>query len=167
MSYDPPIPQNQYKPYGDFGPVCDSLVPSRALPAAVLDTTNECSVDSDCPPGYICVNGRCVLEDQEYETLWDPPSENGGPSVKCKVRLLDDGSIEYYDCKADYLPDGVDPGEYDSECIKLNGKCYNFKKVTEVDLELPPFDDFTVLTLAQCNPFDPDINILSFRGFNI
>ena len=166
MSYDPPIPQNQYRPYGDFGPVCDSLVPSRALPAAVLDTTNECSVDADCPPGYICVNGRCVLEDQEYETIWDPPSEIGGPQVKCKVRLLDDGSIEYYDCKADYLPDGVDAGEYDSECIKLNGKCYNFKKVTEVDLELPPFDDFTVLTLAQCNPFDPDINIRPQTFYN-
>jgi hypothetical protein len=22
----------------------------------------ECSVDADCPPGYICIQGRCVPE---------------------------------------------------------------------------------------------------------
>jgi hypothetical protein len=165
MSYNPPIPQNQYRPYGDFGPICDSLVPSRALPSALLDP-NECGVDADCPQGFICVNGRCVPEDQEYEDLWLPPPEIGGAGTKCKVRLLDDGSIEYYDCKTDYDAPGVDPEEYTSECIKINGKCYNFYKETEVDLELPPFDDFEVLTLAKCNPFDPDINIRSQTFFN-
>ena len=166
MSYDPPIPQNQYRPYGDFGPVCDSLVPSRALPAPVFDQPDQCTVDSDCPPGFICVNGRCVPEDGEYEDIWIPPPEIGGPDVKCKVRLREDGSIEYYDCKADYVPDGVDPGEYDSSCIKLNGICYDFKKITEVDLELPPFEDFPIPTVRNCFPFDPDINIRPVTFFN-
>ena len=23
----------------------------------------SCSIDTDCPPGYICLNGRCVLKE--------------------------------------------------------------------------------------------------------
>ena len=161
MSYDPPIPQNQYRPYGDFGPVCDSLVPSRALPAAVLDTTNECSVDADCPPGFVCVNGRCVPEDQEYETIWDPPDEIGGPSVKCKVRLREDFSLEFYDCKPDGWHDkyGTTPEQYNSECILIGGICYDWARDADIDLTLPEFDDFEVPTISRCAQFDTDINI--------
>ncbi|HEY82372.1 MAG TPA: hypothetical protein G4O01_03670 [Dehalococcoidia bacterium] len=26
------------------------------------DVNRVCSVDADCPPGFVCVNGRCVPE---------------------------------------------------------------------------------------------------------
>jgi hypothetical protein len=24
------------------------------------ETSSTCRIDADCPPGYICINGRCV-----------------------------------------------------------------------------------------------------------
>lgn len=26
-----------------------------------IPSESICSVDSDCPPGYVCMNGRCIL----------------------------------------------------------------------------------------------------------
>ena len=38
-----------------IGGICVAL---RGKRIAVLDLT--CSVDADCPPGYLCENGHCV-----------------------------------------------------------------------------------------------------------
>lgn len=158
MSYDPPIPQNQYRPYGEFGPVCDSLVPQRELPRAITERDDECKIDSDCPEGFVCLNGRCVPEDRVFEKLWEPGSLQS-PGVKCKVRVKIDGSIEYYDCEVDLSGYDVGPGEFDSSCIKVDGVCLDFAGNANVDLTLPDFNDFPVADRFRCNKFDPDINI--------
>ena len=41
-----------YYPEGPMGPICDYQIDD--------DSRVGCSSDSDCPPGYVCVNGRCV-----------------------------------------------------------------------------------------------------------
>ena len=30
-----------------------------------------CTVDADCPPGYKCVNGKCVKEEEEKPFAWE------------------------------------------------------------------------------------------------
>jgi len=157
MSYNPPIPQNQYRPYGDFGPVCDSLVPSQALPE-LLTQINECNVDADCPPGFVCLNGRCVREEEVFEPVWNP-EDLPSPGVDCKVRLKEDGTIEYYDCKVDLGDYDVDLGAYDSSCILIDGVCYDWAAEAKVDLTLPEFTDFPIANPFACNKFDPDVNI--------
>lgn len=34
-----------------------------SLMATLSPPTMECSVDSDCPEGYVCVNGRCIKKE--------------------------------------------------------------------------------------------------------
>ena len=41
-----------YYPEGPMGPVCDYFIDDEGA--------RGCSSDADCPPGYICLNGRCV-----------------------------------------------------------------------------------------------------------
>ena len=41
-----------YYPEGPIGPICDYVTDD--------DVGRGCSSDADCPPGYICVDGRCV-----------------------------------------------------------------------------------------------------------
>lgn len=162
--YDPPQPLNQYRPNGNFGPVCDSLVPQYALSNAVLDGAGQqrCTVDSDCPAGYICVDGFCVPDDRVR--VW--PASDDWPEpvakVNCKERIAEDGTIEYYDCQVDmssYFDDIFNEGAYDSTCIPVDGQCYNWNRDSNIDLE---FDgDLTAPNASPyvCRPFDPDINI--------
>jgi hypothetical protein len=34
----------------------------RRAPAEVEGLNLACSIDADCPPGFVCVNGRCAPE---------------------------------------------------------------------------------------------------------
>lgn len=157
--YDPPQPLNQYRPYGDFGPVCDSLAPLFALPAAVLDGAAGCKVDADCPPGYICVNGVCVPDGRVR--VW-PPEGSGwpepSPRINCKERIRDDGTVEYYDCLVDVSDFGT-AEQYDSRCILVDGVCLNWQRNSYLDLQLPDPDPAPSPDPYICRPFDPDINI--------
>lgn len=40
------------------------------IPMGVEPPPMVCTVDADCPPGYICVDGKCVLEEEEKEFPW-------------------------------------------------------------------------------------------------
>lgn len=161
--YNPPQPLNQYRPQGNFGPVCDSLVPQYALADAVLDGAGRqrCTIDADCPEGYICVDGFCVPDDRVR--VW-PDGDWPEPVAKinCKERIAEDGTIEYYDCQVDMSSyfDGIfNEGAYDSTCIPVDGACYNWNRESNIDLR---FDgDLTAPDASPytCRPFDPDINI--------
>lgn len=42
----------------------------------------ECSIDADCPEGYVCVNGVCVLEEEvEKPFPWTPVAIGAGALV--------------------------------------------------------------------------------------
>lgn len=157
--YDPPQPLNQYRPYGDFGPVCDSLAPIFALPDAILDGAVGCTVDSDCPPGYICVNGVCVPDDRVR--VW-PPEGSGWPEptprINCRERIRDDGTVEYYDCLVD-TSDYASPEQYDNSCILVDGICLNWQRNSYLDLRIPDPGPAPTPDRNACRPFDPDINI--------
>lgn len=157
--YDPPQPLNQYRPYGDFGPVCDSLAPIYALPDVVLDGAVGCTVDADCPPGYICVNGVCVPDDRVR--VW-PPEGSGwpepSPRINCRERIRDDGTVEYYDCLVD-TSDYATAEQYDSRCILVDGICLNWQRNSYLDLEIPEPAPAPSPDRNACRPFDPDINI--------
>ncbi|MDO9579932.1 MAG: hypothetical protein Q7J06_05120, partial [Bacteroidales bacterium] len=38
-----------------------------SLTPAGIELPPECSVDSDCPEGYVCVGGKCILAGEEEE----------------------------------------------------------------------------------------------------
>ena len=114
-----------YYPEGPLGPICDYITDD--------DLRRGCSTDADCPPGYICVDGRCVPIGDGRQTTYGPVdygdieriTGGGVPALttrRCRVRTLADGTEEYYDCVDDFLtPIGIPTGypliepEYDWE----------------------------------------------------
>ena len=49
----------------------------------------ECAIDADCPAGYVCQNGVCVLaEEAEKEFPWVPVALIGGGVVLAAVTLI-------------------------------------------------------------------------------
>lgn len=43
----------------------------EVIPLGIEPPPLVCTVDADCPPGYVCVNGKCVLEEEvEKEFPW-------------------------------------------------------------------------------------------------
>ena len=89
-----------YFPVGPFGPICDldqpdDIIRRRGRPAQEEDD-DDGRIDT-FPP----------LDPDNWLPqfdLFDPPP----PWItnrKCKVRTLDDGSLEYYDCIYEYLSD--------------------------------------------------------------
>jgi len=147
-----------YYPVGPYGPICDYVAPGPS----------RCSVDADCPPGYVCKDGVCVpktevLVDDDFENIVDWAAESDQlpeywPSrVKCKK---DPNTGEYYDCVVEWDYDPNTTGYNGSTCLPApDGSCFNL----EVDL-LKDFgiedEFFTVLVGPQtCQPYAPDINI--------
>ena len=152
-----------YYPEGPIGPICDYVTDD--------DVGRGCSSDADCPPGYICVDGRCVpIGDGRLET-YGPVDygdierilDGGVPALttrRCRVRTLSDGTQEYYDCINELLtPIGIPPGypliepEYDWE----------YHSTTPWGLD----DDFNPITIGpyDCSPFEPDINIAPLKMY--
>ena len=87
-------------------PICDYQIDE--------EVGRGCSSDADCPPGYICVNGRCVPLGDGRQTTYGPVdygdieivTGGGVPALttrRCRVRTLADGTEEYYDCVDDFL----------------------------------------------------------------
>jgi Cys-rich repeat protein len=54
----------------------------------------QCTVDSDCPSGYVCVNGECVpegeVEDGEGEFPWVPVALLAGAAIVGVAAIKDD-----------------------------------------------------------------------------
>jgi len=137
-----------YYPVGPYGPICDYVAPE------VLTPTGGCKVDADCPPGFRCVDGKCVpIADDD--TIFDPPKNDPytrWPRVTCK---RDPVTKELYDCQAYWdTPLPVDPA---AATAALGAS--NWAKEGLVDFGIN--DKFFVVSVGpqSCQPYDPDINI--------
>lgn len=132
-----------YYPEGYFGPICDNLVSDadiaqRSRPALqvedpFVETLPELDLD------------YTDLSNIGFTSL--PPLING---KQCKKRILDDGTIEYYDCEWQFLSEIGDPVYPEPfEVLGVNER-------------------FTVPTITPdaCSPYDPDINIRPTLRFN-
>jgi hypothetical protein len=143
-----------YYPEGPIGPVCD-------LPGSIQGDFGNLPQDVieeilDLGDNRVVTYGPIVFPDLDFFM--------GGPVTtiltrRCKVRELEDGTIEYYDCKDVFNnPDGgsqwpLGPGGYDWETASNNPWGLD-----------DDFDDLT-LTPEACLPHDPDINILPQRFY--
>ena len=133
----------KYYPEGSFGPVCD--VPLTDEEAAAQGRPARVPTDDDLTYDFF------PPIDPE---LWTPVTDLFDPpppyltSRKCKRRLLDDGTYEYYDCVDGYL---YDYDDIDSSAPYIDAGNGQF------GLD----DNFYVPELGPntCSPFDPDINI--------
>mgnify|MGYP001158771882 CR=1 FL=1 len=135
-----------YFPEGAFGPICD-------LP----QTDEDLSYFS---------RAAVIVEDDDTEIVYGNPTdwylsldgffgEKGRwyLNTKCKKRILDDGTIEYYDCEDQFSIPPVElplPPEYEAEVanLGLNEKFF-----------VPKMDP------DACSPFRPDINIRSLKFY--
>ena len=152
-----------YYPEGPLGPICDYQIDE--------DVGRGCSSDSDCPPGYICVNGRCVPIGDGRQTTYGPVdygdieriTGGGVPALttrRCRVRTLADGTEEYYDCVDDFLTPIGPPVGYpliEPEYV------WDYHSTTPWGLD----DDFEPIKMGpyDCAPFEPDINILPLKMY--
>ena len=138
-----------YFPVGPFGPICDlnqpdDIIRRRGRPAQEEDD-DDGRIDT-FPP----------LDPDNWLPqfdLFDPPP----PWItnrKCKVRTLDDGSLEYYDCIYEYLSDIPDIPFVNDQLDR---------GLKNID----PGENFTVPDFGPdtCAPFDPDINIKPIKFF--
>ena len=152
-----------YYPEGPLGPICDYQIDD--------DSRVGCSSDTDCPEGYVCVNGRCVRLIDGKEITYGPVdygdiervTGGGVPAIttrRCRVRTLADGTKEYYDCVDDLLtPIGIPTG------YPLIEPTYNWEEISKTPWGLD--DDFNEQTMdpSTCAPFDPDINIIPLKMY--
>ena len=146
-----------YYPEGPMGPVCDYITD---------DDGGGCRSDADCPPGYICVDGRCVPLGDGRQSTYGPVDygdierilDGGIPALttrRCRVRTLADGTKEYYDCIDDHLHPIVPPVGY-----PLIEPEYDWEGNAGDPWGLD--DDFEPVKMGpyDCAPFEPDINII-------
>ncbi len=131
-----------YFPSGNFGPICDALVDDSVISArsrAAITDVEDLRVEKfpPPPPDYY----------KELEDIFDP-----APAILltelCKRRVLEDGTVELYDC----LPQYLGPYQpYDPPLIDVDG----------ANSKIGLTDEFFIPTITpeSCSPFDEDINI--------
>ena len=133
-----------YQPEGIFGPICD---PGSSQQAEAF------------------VPEIAVVEDDDYVII-DPPDGNPRPdnefvrwpTTRCKQRILEDGSVELYDCENVYNTDA--PSDYNgTTCVFNRGVCLDWTSESQAGFGIT--DQFFVPYLGPdaCVPFRPDINI--------
>ena len=136
-----------YQPEGTFGPICDSGSSAIAEAAGVAAVAEE-------------------VDDDGFVTL-DPPDGRPRPAneytnwplqYKCKERILEDGTREFYDCQMEFQ-DLPDLGYNGTTCLFDHGSCFNWEAESKAGFGID--DNFFVPVLGPqaCVPYRPDINI--------
>ena len=141
-----------YYPEGILGPVCDVV---RSDDFTGPPERRRIVDDGD---GREYIYGP--IDFDELESVIGPGVIPAIIGRRCKVRILEDGTKEFYDCQDDFLND-IPLGD-----SGLGYDDYNWKNNS-----LNPFgldDNLTTpnINVKSCSPFDPDINIIPTRFFN-
>ena len=132
-----------------MGPVCDFVID---------DDPAQRKIIVDDGDGRVYTYGP--LDFSAMESVFGAGTVPAIIARRCKVRELEDGTLEYYDCVDDLLSPipGSDGG--------LGLDDYDWKTKSQIPWGLD--DDFEnpTITSESCSPHDPDINIIPIRVFN-
>ena len=132
-----------------MGPVCDFVIDDDPAQRKIIVDDGDGRVDTYGP-----------LDFSAMESVFGAGTVPAIVARRCKVRELEDGTLEYYDCVDDLLSPipGSDGG--------LGLDDYDWKTKSQIPWGLD--DDFEnpTITSESCSPHDPDINIIPIRVFN-
>ena len=132
-----------------MGPVCDFVIDDDPAQRKIIVDDGDRRVYTYGP-----------LDFSAMESVFGAGTVPAIVARRCKVRELEDGTLEYYDCVDDLLSPipGSDGG--------LGLDDYDWKTKSQIPWGLD--DDFEnpTITSESCSPHDPDINIIPIRVFN-